>query len=1475
MANPYDVKPIDPALMAELTAAPAAPVFHSDDEVAAWLGENADPSQAAAKATSLADSARVSTAEAILAEEVAPLDKAQQLQVLAGEMGTNNADEAVVGMMHTLASKNNEELPPWAKDLRHYVERRNKVATQTKAQLDAFIAKQEDTVFDAVGGSSVLGVANYIREGAQAFLFTDYSFELAHIAGKYVPEFNLTDYAQPKDLYNAVGRIIATKEPDEARAMVEEIFQAIEKHAGTLQYNPVEAKEMAQVLVETVYDPKTNYRNIGQVLDAIGLIPGLGIAVKGVTGTKRAVTAAGKFVETSIGDTLGLSRTVVGPRVRPGSVADAATHTIAGAQAAVRTLREADPTASAAALGTTDAAVAGSLVLPKMAAHLDEYGRPYVLTQAQEVEDVLETGVDIKKGLDDRLAGRLKDYAITRNADGVGWDVQVVAGLPSGKGFADAAKAKSVAKEVMGDIPHEVVEVDGQHFVRWNEYYARGMKGLDTTQRQVRNRGAWAAKWLGRNNAYSEYYNKLLSYATRSTEMARSDALKDLSTYTNLGLTSRTKVNKVLQDQDFTGKIFTLDDLRLKALSPDELKAVNEVNVVREKARAMLGFNVRNRLINDGFNKVLKVGEDDIILKTLDSAPTGKVVDLITGKVIDASTLKGVKNVRTYELHEELDGVRIGVLSGKSAPFFRPLPLNPIRNIPGYLPRHYTYNFFVRDVAAGKSVAGAKTPQEADAILAALRLKNPTITYEKVRSGEITDQLTTYDELASASEQGLLWNSKRRPDLLKDINGEPQIISVEDQVQSLVEKYARNAGIARWTDQRLATVKAQYGDLFEGPLTLGSKIVPKKGRDIDKGRMREAQAILDQIALVNGLDRANVVGDLGAIRDVLSDFFWARAAELRASDTPGAGLAQAIADNIAGASHSIPDGLKTVAFVRFLGSNFLRNPFLQSSAVPVYAAVEGGTKYALSGAYARDFLILSTSKLSLDGSDTIKAAVRTAKLLGVKEEDARYIVEGWIKTGLDATIHNHLFAVGTLSDSRIIKRGLLDATVGGPVRVLKASGLDIGVRADLRGAYLTSLKRFETVNGRRAKSDDDWAEVFHWASKIAVNQNSSDILPSQRGPLGFLTQFMSHQWKWTGRLLGLEAGFTPAEKARFATYAFLNYGLDGYGMGQVLENYERVTGQKIEEPYRGLVLQGLVSGMIGATLEAVVDDPEGKESRLDLSGELSPVNFFGKFVDKATQAIFDVSISDAPSWGVSIPAIETMKDGKELMQFIGAVSGLDGVTVGEKGALIAQETLRQFPITNQILQAVAIAQTGNRVDSRGNPIYEAGNLEFLGALLGIDSKDQQSINEAMTRLKGVYQNTDSEAVSKALDEQAEDDMKWVLPLYQGFVKGEGRLEEFQHILSNHAIKTFYLYGEERGRLYYRRLMQKLQNRGPKNEQVVKAWKRDILARRVGLGPEERADINEMNFPGAQELRDWLFDYDNIGAGIGRLLEGNE
>lgn len=1252
------------------------------------------------------------------------------------------------------------------------------------------------------------------------------------------------------------------------------------------QSKNVPADEMS--LEQQIESVKQSINDANEQLDDLGQI-----AKKGDLTTEKLETASKKAEESvpqnNLNSLLGglndLNDYVdhlnkAGPRIGRGTAADVVAGSSNGARDMLSTL-DPDVPSFGPESGISDEDVVGSLLAPH-AVEVDELGRPFIEDNylSEHVKQNIRTRVEL--GLKERLQNRLKDTVIEqKNGHTI---ARVTLGRSNGRGFKTEQAAKQNIQPLFPDSKVVTVEKDGLWYGKVEEARPHTVSDVDGEDDYIASSAFWK-QFTGMSTYMTSLFQRMTGAALIVSEKAESAAREVLHPYLGLNSFDKAKINKALWQGMVDHTWWKPEELFQFGIYNDKLKkGYLAVKEMAQRDLSMTNFVVRKLLKDQGFENTM--GGTNFVRPVDKVGKNAHIVNIATGNTIT----KVKEGDVLYELFSPTQNGTTHFLVRKgvgSAQFLEDLPLKVVKDLPGYFgTRHYQYPYYVfktsvndEGSAVTSVVAGARSEQEGARYIAdnsGLLLDGEELGVRRakeVSSSEGHNQELT--DLQLAHTRHLMLGNHRKVDLLDDGLGRdtPLVRSVEDTVNSMVRRYGDNAGYTRFNHAILRWLNQRYGMLSEGSFDLYSNPVMKAGVEESPELSRqflEAKRVLNYLQRNMGLSPDHGEAAFHGFRQWLAEKFWKTENSMM----------QSVGDNISGLSNNAVSTAKSATFAAYLGLNFTRQPLLQSSMIPTYLGIRGAAKYAARGQMSKDWTTLAMSML---GGDAL------ARKINPK------LVQDWQDSGLSGIVFNHLYAIGSSAESAGRVPGILDDTLGRIVRGSKMAGFDIGITNEKMSAFLIARNRFLELEGKLPSTDAEIQQVAAFAEKLSMNMNRADRLPYTSGALGTLLQFRTHQFKYTGRLLGQELGFERGEKIKMALAGFLSYGFDWLRMGELVDSFEEKSGVDVSPIVEEAAKQGAIGfGWNAATRAMTGQAPFNVEAgEVDLSAEMAPGNFVGPslealkdVVEQGANLVLDgffprVDLPDISSYDIysySPPFVSLGGTLGEALKFTITVLGGDvpvNVANSTKAAAITAEWLRVLPITDEILKSYMATSTGYFYNTRGEKKETSSTMEAFAALFGIPPSDRAELNQAWDTIAGEYQEEDTSGIDSRITELAKKNANYVSQVLAGLGNNTYTKEELLRITQEHAVAMSWLLPDEAKRsLYFGAFWKQLSERGAINSDQFIQYIVSRL-RSNDLQPSQSfVDwVKANDFPGSEQLLAYIKAETDLGKSMLNKING--
>lgn len=1384
---------------------------------------------------------RVVQAENLLASPGSATPEA--LSALGERMDSTDHPDALVGLVDALAQAGQEPVPEVVND-----------STKIRDRIQANIAYARDHMVTAIeserldkyettsgGFSKVNALSGAIAlglEGAQSaltsFVYPDAELAISSIARKWLPDTDWTDIFNKRELMAELGRKLRTLPEADFRKAVEEMVQTAEEKTGLIGPNIVTKQRVLHSLFQAINDEGVG--NLDQAFHALAFIaPVDAVVMAGVAGVKAAtatVNAATGVIRLAndvrrAGTAFDVSLAGI-----TGGAADVATMTTRGAEDALRAAAAGDD-AALAARGTTVEAVTGSLILPNFTQRLDELNRPMLdpIMWSDEAAEALKESV--RKGLGDHLALRLKDTTFGNMTDD-GMEYTATLGSAKGRGYGSQEYATNLGTSQFGAGNFTVVQAPGanQWFIQVKGMAQPGLAHIRSQHDWVKQ-GHWWKSWFGVEATFKESLNQLRSSAQRATLLGEEAAARTLQPYYALPSWQRAKVNKLIDDGDRSRQWYDLSTARGMLGSDKEAAAYMAYRAMAERSHSMLNFVTRERLVADGFLEGV-VASTKMPVKRVPSTSATSFVDASTGASTSVALRTGDE---VYELLSPVNGHNFAVVRNGQRMKTANLPNVVVGVQPGFIPRQNKFTHYLMDVSTGRVLRGADSELEAGELLRQTGRANPGQQLQVRLASEVASNQSAASAFDLVKSQGRFYFQQQRgTDVLQGLNGKERVTSVEDGIMQMARMYGNHAGVGRYTDTVIAEANrmVKAAGLQDVSFGLGRELGAIDNLSVAQAEvLGKARQLMNHVETINGIGKSFLPHSVEMMRIPMANSILNMATRLDGVPVVAPSLRWA-GSSVMGVADGGMSAIRSATFYAMLGSNVFRNLFTQTSMFFHYPALAGGTKYLLGGGYVKDASLLMTSLAagkSLPGADEL--------------------VKLWNRTGLSQGVKGHALTLSLLGgDTRATSQGFFTAAGQTTLNAVRKVGFDAPVAADKVNAFLFSLQRWKSLNkGAMPKTDKEVAELYRQVEKLTLNQNATGALRTERGLLGVATQFLGHQLKMGGRIIGLEDGYTGVERLRMAVYQLGTFGLAGLGLNELLDKAEAESGIKWDARVKEAVSQGVYGTAINYALAGAAD---GRDDYMDISDSVSPVSFVGTSPETMARLVTAAmtgglgGLIDSPASGFVGRAADALKFGKFLALEVDA-------PVDDRGVAAATEFARVFPLGNNILRAKALLEHGVFTNRQGRTVTEGTDNAWLAALAGIQSYNEKELRQATELLYKDYAEADDEAIAGALQEQAKVNASLLYKFFTSTDAAEGNLD-ISNIAYGHAVMMKSVLGNDNEvRIYHQALMKNLDKLGVSGDTKVMAQiVRAITRGEIRPTKDNLKALKEINAPGAEE-----------------------
>jgi len=1313
------------------------------------------------------------------------------------------------------------------------------------------------------------------------------------------------------DQIQAVRESILSAEPEQAQEFLDKIVNEVDS-AGILTEGNQQKRDLLLTMLDGIdlNDPVSGLENLFATIEIGGLAASaFGPILRGVRSISTRVRAglrAARRVDDSpeitaqdISDVLPSSKSkeknnAPAPEIPAGSVADETGQTKGGAERLVAAATRPNADNATEALGTTVDEVFGSLVVPKSQNAAALPGKHPV------VESAFIPDSQKSKILDQREK-ELVEMVGSRPHDSKVWiqdgriHSQTVIGNAKGGGFAQKSSAQRVINKSdelreSGAVP--VKGENGQWFIALDDQKPIGLRDLESVKLEGVTVGGRWRRFLGKSQAFTAEFIRGGNVAFRNGLETERLLKRTLQPFFRLNGDQKANVWSIMEEFENmvdpnTGRVGvqpSAADLEARLGRGKQLQAALSLQEGVRKAWHIENKGVRDQLEGLGYGITKLDNNSELILRPRSNPipEDAKVLDLTKNRISVGKS--NPERFALFELAEPTtEGARFARAPLGKEPIIDDLPAHVIRWRPGYLgPRIYKSPVFIDEVLQdGTRVTRhtAPTARHANDWIDRQRAVNPDVTFQPRRADEIQPDVGS--SLPAFSEQYRLNNqlrtSHRKDEIIKDIDtGEVQVVPPSERLQRMISRTANTAGIRKWTSAVEVMWDNTYSDLFDSKFSLGRTPRVKEGVDPIDRRVQEALEIHAHARMMNGLAPAQTGVEVNSFLLSVSDGIIGLSEGIPFVRRVG----RAVANQISGLDNNIIRGAKGLAFNAFMALNPVRMAIMQRTMIPLYFGVEGGPAYFLGGRYFRDMMVLTGDGLQ-SGEVTQKArrniAMTTARSLGMTRKDAISLIEDFENSSLLQVLDNHIFALGDVKDVQRRARSVNAVREGGSkfTTLMKSIGFDSAIASEIRTSWLLSRERFIKQKGRKPKTRDDFNEIDDVAFNLTLNQNPSDTLVTQHGTVSLFTQFLSHQIKMSGRLLstaerlvtrgrsGGDQVFTTGELVRMSAINLAIYGLEGWGVVTLANKLVDQTIPDSDDPEiaaakdqaKLLVAQGIGGFMANAVINMGLNPEEAVQ--MSFSGEFGPANFFGSNVDTMANVVKSfATLSTAPltqglNFNFDSPALSLIGGvGEAVKMGLMLNGGLVNLSPPEQALLTVERVARKFPLTNSLIQSIAINNLGFTIDSAGRPEVEANKRAAIAALAGIDPSDKAAMRQVLDDRFGEFDGTTEEDKFTAIENQARDDARNIVTPLLRAQAGFGPIswEQTETFLTEQQEHWHTILDPDQYQTYYNTMVSELDALGTTRIESI----RDMLIRRVeegniGIGVDHIEELRNLPF----------------------------
>lgn len=854
----------------------------------------------------------------------------------------------------------------------------------------------------------------------------------------------------------------------------------------------------------------------------------------------------------------------------------------------------------------------------------------------------------------------------------------------------------------------------------------------------------------------------------------------------------------VVRHQQLVRKM--LNDASYKKLSSEGYK---HVILPKEVFGAKAGATLADASSSDRTSQLGKtVGRNELLAITKDGA----------GKVTSTRTIKRIWDAvskRTIEVSDEaLDAlnetgdnlfvkfykpIKVGneylefmVMRGGKGAEIRALPKEIIRDIPGYISRIYDAPYILKmrhksfqngyEKESLQAIRMYTTKGEALRDAKRMQMEAPDgVQYIAVEAKELREDLewASRSSLEYLEYSGQLFTSSRGLEI-KGLDGKRRLRSVADSIAAARARAAKAGTIDALVDKLTANWEKKFGQKYGelGRMPFRTDDIRKHSQDVlETEDFNEAIAFQRHIKMLAGVDDTSFAQFSRETMVKLSDEISTRWDNQFANDT-----AAWLATN---RNRNVVNGVKGAAFTHFIIFNPIRQLWMQAQQASVYLGLDYGAKYFFKGEGIRDTAILTSGAMFHSSDDWAKHRKILAQSLKMPEDQIERLVTAYEKSGFNASVDTHMYAMFSNVDRVIGKAPWHEKPwqyFNNVRRVSRRFGFDAGEKFQLMGAWLAVRNKWIKENPAKAELWDkpgNLEEIMGKAREVSFNMNKTGMMQFQRGALGAVFQFLSHATKatqvlipttkYTGKLSN--KAFNNREKAKIAAMQFAIYGTGGFGIHEMFEKAAADQGIEIPPEFGMMVSEGLHGTILNHMFRAL--DEEGQRAAdLELSSTVAPFSGIGgrnQIFGMGNPAGFLIDalfISDKNLLEVmSGPAYALGTKMGTAMDYTAAVLGMagDGVATPREATIqILDEWGRQMlPIYNNFIRARAEAAYDRHVSNKGNLGVEVSTGEaWAQGLFSFQPRRQRQVSEELIYLRGLPGHPKEEALGEELDDAA-------------------------------------------------------------------------------------------------------------------------
>ena len=1040
--------------------------------------------------------------------------------------------------------------------------------------------------------------------------------------------------------------------------------------------------------------------------------------------------------------------------------------------------------------------------------------------------------------------------------------------------------------------------------------------------------GNWA-KWATKSASFIKpwVYGGDVADQYAAKQKALNRLLEPLS---SLRGKNQNKVLALIDEGDVAEKWFTRDEL-LERWQGDPamnklIRGYESFLAFHREARQLLNDAAYNQAIAQDLKHVNfpkmrpLMGEQDRLGKAIPEPPEGHNL------VFDPtrSTLRNLSDTEMQAISEAGGFIELTGRIGEKGQYTRyaindtsvrinELPHQILRDTPGYVTRTYDVNYFLVKGVRGVDSDGtpytshvklnmARDRGTAEEMRDSLndaelyRLDDPE-AYQVVDARELDPQ-GIYQDRASLEyfeEWGELFFSSRGQEMM-GIDGQRMVQPISDRLAAFRDAASRSGTLDFVVQKFINNWEKMFGPQFgdKGRINLFGDLPEAKPATSENKRLRaHAIAARNHIKMLMGVDDSKLTQSINRAAVWVADRL-ATPSTTRATDR----LRNRSAEFVVNLRDSnVVNWPKQAAFLQWIVANPARQLMLQAQQASVYLSDKGAMKYFASGKGVQDYFALMTGLASRDTATWGKVSNAWAKQLGMSVDEYTEFVDAVRVTGLMDNVDSHAFTA-VMSVDRTMGGGEGFAafrhnsgeTFKSVARVLRSMGFDAGEKAQLLTAFLVKKNRWQLENPKIA---DQWAkggnltEIAAGARQISFGMNQADILQFQKGALGTIFQFMSHNTKAAQVLIpqgvpGLgrlsNKGFSNRQRAALLATQFGMYGTGAFGLYSAYDSLKADLGEPPEEVDQ-LIKEGLF-GSVMQMLFSVADNPDmDVNTRLDASGRIAPFSGIAgtpasRLIE--TQLLTDISLSDIPGYSTASSVAKAVR----TVGYLTGVGIAELVDIDEATGLPRDENTQAavlktlaalVPSYNNIMKAKAQFAVERFITGSGNLGVQATAGEILAnAAFGFQPTRRREVEGTLRTLRGISGDKEQEAYAQGLRDHGKMIYQTAVQILQRSDKEPvATMDELEQTIQNFAVVDKVLLDDFDYEYIYKEYIPELIYSSPVDAedatlQDQQEWELiDLLQKMVDKGTLENTDTildkvkNFDEFQGKDDYIDWL------------------